>query len=148
LAELIGALQSAVETAQKGAERRHRELLHELVQSAPDGTVRSKMLALSLPARAGDSNAHEAAEVPLLALVDRRAARIAELSLEFDCELHEVPPDAQPGTGRLVVTFHVLDVLHRNRHRVKISVFGGDALRSEVRRDGILVREIGSQGDR
>ena len=147
LEALVGALRSAVETAQKSAERRHHELLHQLVQSEPDGTVRSKTLALSLPARAGDADAYEAVEMPLLALVDRRSARIAELSLEFDCELHEVRPEGEPGTGRLVVTFHALDVLHRNRHRVKISIFGGDALRSEVRRDGILIREIGLQGD-
>lgn len=140
---LVGALQSAVKTAQASAERRHWELLHRLVQVGPDGAVRSRTLAVSLPARSGDAGAYESVELPLLGLVDRRPARIAELSMEFDCELREIPLNERPEAGRLVVTFHPLDLFDRNRHRVKITIFGREALRSEVRRDGILIQEIG-----
>lgn len=142
---LVGALQSVVQGAQAYGERRHWELLHQLVARGPEGSVRPKTLALSLPARGG-AGGDESVNLPLLSLVDRRPARIAELSMEFDCELREVRPKDRPDAARLVVAFHAPDVLRRNRHRVKVTIFGRDALRAEVRRDGALIKEIEAEG--
>jgi len=143
---LVSALRSVVQGAQAHAERRHWEILHELVERGPEGSVRSGSLALSLPARGG-TGGDEAVDLPLLSLVDRRPARIAELSMEFDCELREVRPKDRPEAARLVVVFHALDVLRRNRHRVKVTILGRDALRAEVRRDGTLIEDIGSDNE-
>ncbi len=143
LESLVRALQSAVRDAQTYVERRHWELLHQLVERGSDASVRSTALSLSLPARDG-AGGDEAVRLPLLSLVDRRPARIAELSMEFDCELREVRPKNGSDAARRIVVFHGLDVLRRNRHRVKVTIFGRDGQRAEVMRDGTLIEEVES----
>ncbi len=79
---------------------------------------------------------------------DRRPSRIAELSMEFDCELREVRSRDSPDAARRVVVFHAPDLLRRNRHRIKVTIFGQDGLRAEVRRDGALLEDIASESER
>jgi len=143
LGHLVHMLQTAVVNAQASIKRRQRTLLHRLLKVGPDGEVHNKTLKVRLPSGISGRDEYEPVELPLLSLIDRRPASIAELSLEFNCELREIPEADRPDESRLVMTFHAVDLFERNRHRVKITLYGPEASCTDIRRDGLLIRQLG-----